>query len=318
MMYSNKVISFGKLKNAAIYFDSIIPANIYLEFILAAPLKENATLNEQFDMMSELFDSRVITELLPENLVSDECFMECLKSLQGKFFEFFMSEIIWQFTNKARTWGVTNEKREQLHNAVANLTKNLACNYNLHDYLYDMPIDLIDQEQSPSSTLVTENPLLTISNTNIIDSTNVSWDHILEFRKSPNAISALRRLRLFAFENYAGKSLSFVEDDLGQRLSDYQKTAKEWGFKTRKGIISSILTSKIMGGALTGSLISTLTDQSVTALSLVVGGITVELAGVLLEVRSRKFEFEKITRENPITYIDIAQNRFKDEIAKHI
>lgn len=57
----------------------------------------------------------------------------------------------------------------------------------------------------------------------LIDTDEASWDQIIEFRKDKKSQMALRRLRIFFDKEYAGKSRHFIENDILMRLEAYNK-----------------------------------------------------------------------------------------------
>lgn len=94
---------------------------------------------------------------------------------------------------------------------------------------------------------------LSIASLRLVDTENISYEQLLEFRNDNEAKEKLRRLRLFAYENYQGKSRSFIEDDLMARISDYESTVKKWGFETKSAVMTALMDSKLVGGGIAGS-----------------------------------------------------------------
>jgi hypothetical protein len=84
-----------------------------------------------------------------------------------------------------------------------------------------------------------EDVTLVISSLKLIDVNKCEWDQLFEFRKDPGAMDKLRRLRLFAYENFTGKSRDFIEDKLLVSLRDYEIAVKEWGFTTSSAAINT-------------------------------------------------------------------------------
>ncbi|PYT97872.1 MAG: hypothetical protein DMG38_18105 [Acidobacteria bacterium] len=81
-------------------------------------------------------------------------------------------------------------------------------------------------------------------------------------------------LRLFALENYSGQPKSFIEDDLSVRLSDFQEAVRKWGFETKYAAFTTILSSKILARALTGTLVSALLDAPLAAAASALVGVS--------------------------------------------
>ncbi|MGA7219934.1 MAG: hypothetical protein WBX38_16580 [Candidatus Sulfotelmatobacter sp.] len=107
---------------------------------------------------------------------------------------------------------------------------------------------------------------MTIADLKLIDASRSSWEHISEFRGDSGGQQKLRRFRLFAYENYSGKTRSFVEDDILTRLADYDSAVKKWGFDTVQGALNTILGSKISIATVGASVVSALFGHSAEAL----------------------------------------------------
>jgi hypothetical protein len=180
----------------------------------------------------------------------------------------------------------------------------------VHDFgLCSCAVDAPDI-QLADETSAAEDVVVTLMDLNLIDAEKASWEQIVEFRRSPEAMAKLRRFRLFAFTNYQGRDRAFVEDDILQRLADYSNTIAEWGFETRRGAFSALLSSKLLAGSITGSVISSLLGQPLPAIISAVGGVAIELGSIALGIEKRASELRKLVRENPVTYIRDAQDAF--------
>jgi len=94
------------------------------------------------------------------------------------------------------------------------------------------------------STASTASVALTLKQLNLVDTKNVSWEQIHEFRKDLDNVKRLRNLRLDLARNYEGKDPEFVRDDLERRLEEYREAAKLWGFSTRERAMSIVLSDK--------------------------------------------------------------------------
>jgi hypothetical protein len=194
------------------------------------------------------------------------------------------------------------QRHKRLTAKVNKLLSSMISSFQLQDLPIDVAVSFIgDKPQRP-------NPMVSVASTSLVDVGRVEWPHILEFRKSESSRNALRRFRMFAFEKYEGRTRSYIEDDLAQRLEAYQSTVKEWGFETRRGAFTALLKSKLMGSALAGSFLATLFGEPIAALAAAAGGVVTEIAGIALEVRSREFGLARLARENPVAFTEMARN----------
>jgi hypothetical protein len=147
---------------------------------------------------------------------------------------------------------------------------------------------------------------ITITSLELVDAARCSWEQILEFRRDTEARDKLRRLRLFACDNYSGKTKDYIGDDILKRIADYQETVRRWGFETKYSALSMLLTSKLLAGSLTGSLVSVLFDAPVAAIASAAGGAGLEIGRIALELSKRKFALRTMLADNPVSYISYA------------
>jgi hypothetical protein len=171
--------------------------------------------------------------------------------------------------------------------------------------LHATPIDIGCDPSSDESDI--GDPVITLPSLDLIDTSRTSLEQIIEFRKDKKSWSQLRRLRSFVFENYAGKPRAYVEDDILKRLDDYQAAIKRWRFETVRATLNMVLTSKMLAGSMTGSFISSLIGAPVPAAIAAVGGLSLEIGKVVLELKTRKFELRNSLEDNPLSYIVTAR-----------
>jgi hypothetical protein len=298
--YTTNAISLINLKESALYFDHVIPANLGIALLLSTGPRIVRDTDAVLRDVEKYLPRGLTSELLPAHLRNHSGFQDRLQALQDPMFYLSLKAALAGYGLPPHIAGVTPEQLAALDVQVPQLMNALVDDFDLSSYQFDVSPPTLDEDTSDC-------PMLTIASLKLIDSSKAAWSHILEFRKSSESRSALQRLRLFAFDTYQGKSRDYIEDDLGQRLATYHATIDEWGFNTRTGAMTSVLKSKTMAGALAGTLVSTLFGEPMAALVSLAGGALLECGGVALEIRSRQFLLAKLTRENPVTFIDLAQ-----------
>lgn len=179
--------------------------------------------------------------------------------------------------------------------------------------LVDVPI------QAPRRSIeldeTSEDVAVTLMNAKIIDTTSCSWEHILKFREDTEARHKLRRLRLFAYENYLGKSKEYVREDILKRIDDANQMAKRWGFETKTAALSMLLTSKTLAGGAAGSLVSVLAGQPLAAFLSVAGGAAIETGRIGIEITRRHFTLRNMLKDNPVLYFPYAESKLSNRSA---
>jgi len=160
----------------------------------------------------------------------------------------------------------------------------------------------------PNSALLCTNKVLsdvtiTLARMPLINMSKASWKQILEFRKNPLSVAKLRRLRLFLYDNYSGKSSEYIQDAIQRDIEDYKSCCIEHGFEFKTGVLSTILDSKtllttgiitfvafLFGGPSTGCITATI-------------GSTIEIGKVLLTIADKKHSLAKVKDSHPLAYI---------------
>jgi hypothetical protein len=175
----------------------------------------------------------------------------------------------------------------------------------LHSAAVDAPPELFIDKAGAS----TPDLSVTLSSAHLVDVESTPWEHILEFRSDPEAKRKLRRFRLFAYENYAGRSKAYVEDDILAKLDDYAETAKGWGFKTNVAALTSLFNSDLVKAGLAGSFAAALFNQPLIGISSLVGTAGVALGTVAVEIGKQSFAMREAMEENPVSYIAYAKEK---------
>jgi len=133
----------------------------------------------------------------------------------------------------------------------------------------------------------------TLSNLEIVDEEQLSWEQVLEFRADEENQRKYKRFLHWLDKEMVGKSKSFVEDEISIRLEDYEQAIKKYGIKTAIGTIEEALDGKYLLGAsgIAGSL--TLAGQpllGILAAGILIGG------RVGVKLIQTKLDFDDVER----------------------
>jgi hypothetical protein len=260
-------------KNVALYFENIIP--LYHD------------VNYPFQSLSPnfLMDKERNDELIPD------------------YFELFRT---YYYSKAAAVFkdGNADLKLDNFINYVAQFIQKY--------HLQKIPIILMPLDELDSSS-TNENIVLKLANLQLVDISNTSWEHILEFRKDEKAKTSLRKLILFFHKNYIGKSKTFIEDDLNNLLEDYKNSVKDWGFETKTSTISMLLSSKTLLGTIGATITSVFLNVPSIAVLTAGAGVSLEIGNITLHILKRKYELSKLRRNHPLSYIIDAQKNLKDK-----
>lgn len=151
-----------------------------------------------------------------------------------------------------------------------------------------------------SSSSEEDELMINIASVPIIDHEKLDWSVIRTIRKDKARQLKLRRLRAFAFENYSGKPLSFIEDDLLARIDDHQAAAKEWGLSTIQSTFSVSATKGVMT-ATAASLVAAISGQAIPVAAAI--GATAVLGPSTISILTSRRRFQLKQAKDPISYI---------------
>lgn len=290
--YSRTVLAFGSLKEVALYSEYVIPVNLGREIL---PRKDGT-----HGLPARIHD------LFPPDFDAQPAFIEGLINVNNATFYVLLKAAIRQFGFPPRIGGCPDSKYAMIEEDATEAFYGFVRKFDLTRVPVDCPIELTGGDTSGESDLAVILPAI-----KMIDTSKLSWDQILAFRQDTKARKLLRRLRLFAFDNYAGKSKHYVEDDILRRIEDYEQQIKIWGCETICSALHNLVTSKMLMSALGGSFLSILFKSPVAAATAATAGVTLELGKIVLEVTKKRFELRHMITENPVSYIGYAKQKLE-------
>jgi hypothetical protein len=327
-MYSKSAIVCGELKEALLYFDHIVPINLGLElakeFLSHSPEKVEESFVDLFSadtatgptifrelLSSTSFRAEWGQELLPPRLAADPQFLERLfaanQSLFNVLARFFKDDLLRPGGMQPRELRVALSKfliQNEIVQSHALTVERFIEDYGLNEMPIDCSIDFISDADNHDGDIIVK-----VKSLRLITTQSCSWEQLLDLRRDTKARDKLRRLRLFAYENYRNKPRQYVEDDIQKRIADYETVVTQWGFTTTQSTLNMLFTSKALAGGLAGSLISALFGAPTMAVVAATGGLALELGQIALEVGKQRFALRKLMAENPVSYIGYASTK---------
>lgn len=165
------------------------------------------------------------------------------------------------------------------------------------------PIMVLPLKSTKNIHAEDEDISITMSGLDLIDTSNISWEQIVEFRQDEIARKKLRNLRLFFNTNYKGKNVSFIEDDLGKRIDDYKNLVKDHGFETVTSNLTMVSNSKNIITFGTAGLASILLGEPILGSAALAAGVSLDLANIAINIAQKKHSFNKLRRDLEISYL---------------
>lgn len=290
--YKKTAVSFLNPRETALYFDYVIPLGIGMDILWLSTLKGGEP------DFAEMLPPRLGVELLPPELRGDLRFARQLVEACSAFWDSLLDLVQLQ---QELPPGMTLPSKELLNDRIGKAVhegarlklSGIMNDFNLLSFATDVPdIFLRDDPDGQEVSIA-------LGGIQLVDVRRTPWEHILEFRRSPEAVEKLRRLRLFVYENYQGKDSEYVKDDILQRVLDYEQTIAEWGFETRRGAAAALLSSPFVRSSLAGSFVTSLLGQPLAAILAAAGGIALEVGSITLQLKRRSFELQQIVSGEP-------------------
>ena len=159
-----------------------------------------------------------------------------------------------------------------------------------------------------------EDLTITLTRIPIISLRGASWEQITEFRKDGRNRHKLRRLRLFLFDNYVGKSREYVEDKLLLAIDDFEAAAQAHGFNLTTGTLDMVLNSKSLLGSAGLSVAALLLGSPITAGAMLVAGTAIEVGKIALQFATKMHAFKTLSHDHPLAYIIDARRKFGNDV----
>lgn len=329
---SRNAVNLGDLKQAALYFDKVLP--VFLKdlgqfikrreiLIDLSEVDKNISykIDNKIDYKSEL-SAKILANLilgpdskeskLDPQLASNICEVQMLigqfistksKILQNRNFNEKTIDFYFRNTEIPKNVPWASGVRD-----FRGHIKYWSGFYGINDPAVLLPHDYKDSlsvEGSDGEDIVVE-----LIAANLIDVKNLEWEQIYELRRDKNARAKLRNLRLFLFETYPNASFAYIEDDLARRINEYQETCKTYGLETITSVLTETLSATNLISVLGTGFAATCFGDVITGIS---SAAILEVGKIALSLAKRKTAMLKLKNSHELSYcirvLDRANNR---------
>ncbi|TDQ26711.1 hypothetical protein EDF75_0762 [Raoultella sp. BIGb0149] len=326
----NTAVCLGDLKQAAIYFEKVVPINsIELIDYIDIPISESYPIQNYIkDRENLLLDSLYKNSDTIMDLIfgrSDDCIVKNAKAriiedlcrttrmLQFKVVNkypqlFYNPSYVMDRMHEVQQHLIANEiisnnNIRELNCTPEKIINSFCKSLNIDKFSLTLPsgVDLDKDNKQTNDVQVS------LVNVNLIDTTNTSWEQIIELRKDTQLCSSLRRLKLMMHDSYTGKSLDYIYDDMQRKIEQYELACKAMGLKTISSHISHIKNFTTEHGVSLSLIAGILGSQGFDLSNgLSIGAISAAAVSLLqygIEIKSNNNEIRKLKNENPIAFI---------------
>jgi hypothetical protein len=286
MTYATKsnVVAFSDAKQAALYFDYVIPARIH-------------------DLLDE---SREITQVA--NILQNILPPSLINSADRQFLHGAILDYLAQYAIAfPRLVGVTSlptgetpdsrlhTRMPQLRDALVQILKSVS--EPIKSVLgLDLFADAADE---------TDDISLQLAGLSLVNVDHVRWEQLLEFRKDADSLRRLQNLRLFFHEKFDGKPQAYVRDALLLAIEKHDDTVKKWGFETVSAGLECIFSSKSLA-ALGAGIISVAFGAPIALAAATTA--MVEIGAATLKIASKRRALSEFRKYDPVSYLIAARD----------
>lgn len=283
------------LKTCALYFDKIMPLSI-------------CTLLWPIDEVVEAEVNRYINNIITDKIefnVFDEIFREeqpIISEVSNIEFEFYRyrtgekdGSMPFDGPNEDYISNILHPKYGYFRDCINNIFRKYGL---IGKYPVIAPENSIFTNTEQSDGL-----LLSLVGLELINPENVSWEQIIEIRKDFDALSKLRRLRLFLYKNYSNQSSAYIEDDINERIDSYLNTCKKYDFKTTVSTFDILLNSKSTIALGLGAMMAIVAGSPIVATGAILTGASIEIGKLCLNIAKHKHSFSNFENDHELAYI---------------
>lgn len=316
-------ISVGAAKEAALYFDYVLPDDI-LPYVLGETVDFQELRSESVPLLDKGKLSRVAKCLLPHVRNSQEIvenFTSVTSLALAVSFHSLPEEevgfptdlssgikLLHQHLTNRGLLGCSVEdalqNRANFRTEIALVRRKLIVESGVDESVSWISDALLRKSIAPRATETTslgERFALSIKNLHLVDPSQLSWDEIIEFRKDRKALSALRNLRLFFNEDLSDKSQAYIEDKLEQLHDRYCDESKQWRFQLAHRTLSVMFDNSSVLAGTAATLAAAVVGGSLSAAA--VAGAVVPIGRVLLEFGRGAMENRTSVEAGAVQYL---------------
>lgn len=143
-------------------------------------------------------------------------------------------------------------------------------------------------DEGNKSTIVT-----TLDNLKIVDEDSLDWEQVEELRSDAETRIKYRRFSHWLNKEMIGKSQAFIEDEIANKLFDYEDALKKHGIKTVVGTVKEILDGNFLIGTGTIAGITTLISEPLFGILAEAGLI---ISNIAINIAEKKLDYEEIEK----------------------
>ncbi len=302
---SSTVLCFENFKEASLYFERVLPMNM-------GRMRGDPSVDDILVGFPEEVPSAVLSHLIDGiegNTVTYSHATRVLEFTSNRWVEFAK-----EVTPYARLWSRDPRRPDEAevqsqyrklqdayfaNAAISGITpvreafRRYAKGLGFDKFSVAVPsASEVDGSQCDSSII--------LSKLNLVDASQAEWRQIIELRKDIESHRKLTRLRLFIHKSYADCSFAYIEDDLSQRIEEYERVTKKFGLKTTLSSLSLLLDAKALQASAGAGLIAGLFGGPLVGLS---AAAAIEIGKIAVNIAEKHHDFKDWQSGHELAFI---------------
>lgn len=334
-----------RLKEAALYFTNVIPIggshgswftatkdvglprDYFYDLIPSVPRNVINTAFIDFEMgfhrqLAELRaklclykkswhdDTYIIDTEHLKNLISKKTLYASENLIAKRILNKFLEDPHYLFDNSFIYSLLFSENIELYHSQnIRSEINNFISKLGLSTYSPLLNIDSINYKPKVSEDIYSVN-IVDLPMVNLID---VEWDNIMQMRDDINSSQKMRRLRLFMFENFNGKSRGYIEDKFAEAVDEYERSLNKHGFETKVNTLEQVINSKSLLGSICVAFGAAMYNEPLVATASLFSGAMLEASKIILSITKSKYKLKELTNQHPLAYIQDIKKYLKNK-----
>lgn len=302
---SSTILCFENFKDAALYFDRVLPLNM-------GRMRGDSTVGDILVGYPEEVPSAALSHLIDGiegNTITYSHATRIMEFTANRWVE-FAKEVepyvrLWSpERGRLNDDDVRNRYRklQEAYFADAAISGITPIRLAFHRYAKGIGFDrfCVAVPSATGTGGTQSDPSITLSKLNLIDASQAEWRQIIELRKDIESHRKLARLRLFIHKNYVDCSFSYIEDDLSQRIEDYERVTRKFGLKTTLSSLSLLLDAKALQASAGAGLVAGLFGGPLVGLS---AAAAIEIGKIAVNLAEKHHDFKDWQSGHELAFI---------------
>lgn len=318
--FFNTAVSLGEAKEAALYYDKVFPLDCGIPILEATGILSGQSNSSYINSSENLSSSNIVNEL-----TRSKSGYRYYKKINGLFasaiaFSYFKPPDEFEFDDDTQLYlsriekasgynfnsmsgyraDSDHEREEKLKKIVDLGFQHLnETEFQRSAFWQSETFQYPKEVNDTKSLKFIDKFQFTLRSLDLVDTSNASWEQILEFRKDRKSMASLAKFRSFFYENYENSDSQFILDKIFTLHENQKETTRIWGFQTVKKALSVVFHKDTALASSAAALTGLAAGGPVASLA----GLVVPIGNLLLEISQSHIEQMQWKRDNPLDFL---------------